>query len=117
MYRISPYTYSIEGLLGTAIGRSEITCAEIEYVTVTPPSGMTCAAYLQRYIDAAGGYILDGNATGQCEVCPYRTTDQFLGTTFNIEYGHRWRNVGIFIGFIGFNVSFPDLIALLVPWL
>lgn len=105
MYHVSPYTYLIEGLLGSAIGNLEINCAEIEYVQLTPPSGMSCGSYLQPFIDAAGGYILDSNATDQCGICPYRTTNQFLSNSFNIEYAHRWRDVGIFIGFIAINVS------------
>ena len=105
MYHVSPYSYVVEGLLGAAIGRKEITCAPVEYVGLTPPSGMDCSSYLQPFIDAAGGYILDGSATDHCDICPYRTTDQFLGNSFNIEYSHRWRDLGIFIGFIAINVS------------
>ena len=57
MYRLSPYTYFIEGLLGQAVGRQQITCAAQELVSVNPPSGQTCGQYLQAYIDTAGGYV------------------------------------------------------------
>ncbi|KIJ14545.1 hypothetical protein PAXINDRAFT_169702, partial [Paxillus involutus ATCC 200175] len=42
MYRVSPFTYLIEGLLGQAIGHQPINCSSTELVTVQPPSGMTC---------------------------------------------------------------------------
>ncbi|KAI0703005.1 pleiotropic drug resistance ABC transporter [Cytidiella melzeri] len=104
MYHVSPYTYLIEGLLGSAIGNMDINCAQIEYVMVKPPSGMNCSAYLQPFISVAGGYILDGSATNECGVCPFRTTNEFLANHFSIYYSHRWRNIGIFIGFIAINV-------------
>ena len=34
MYRLSPYTYLIEGLLGQAIGRQTVECAAVELVQV-----------------------------------------------------------------------------------
>lgn len=112
MYHVSPYTYVVEGLLGAAIGRKEVSCAPVEVVSVTPPSGLSCQSYLQSYIDANGGYLVDNGSSTQCGVCPYRTTDQFLFKSFNIQYSHRWRNVGIFIGFIAINVSSNNLLDL-----
>ena len=104
MYRLSPYTYLIEGLLGQAIGKQEVNCAAVEFVTITPPSGMTCAGYMDSYISAAGGYLSNPDATSACQFCSVRTTDQFLGLTFNIFYDHHWRNFGIMVAFVFFNV-------------
>ncbi|KAI0342389.1 pleiotropic drug resistance ABC transporter [Trametopsis cervina] len=104
MYHVSPYSYLIEGLLGAAIGNKEINCAPVEFVRLTPPSGLNCSAYLDPFINSAGGYLLDGSATDQCAICPYRTTNQFLSNSFSIEYSHRWRNVGIFAGFVVINI-------------
>jgi ATP-binding cassette subfamily G (WHITE) protein 2 (SNQ2) len=104
MYRVSPYTYVVEGLLGQAIGRQEITCAPLEYVHLDPPSGESCLQYLDSYISAMGGYLTNPNATASCQFCAYRTSDQFLGTTFNVEYSRHWRDAGIFIGFIIINI-------------
>lgn len=52
----------------------------------------------------AGGYLTNPNATSECLYCPFQTTDQYLYSGFNIEYSHRWRDVGILFGFIVFNV-------------
>ncbi|CCM02003.1 uncharacterized protein FIBRA_04077 [Fibroporia radiculosa] len=105
MYRLSPYTYLIEALLGQAVGHSEITCAPVELVKVELPSGQTCDQYLGNFINTAGGYVTSPNATGSCEYCAYRTTDAFLGESFNISYSNHWRDFGIFCAFIIFNIA------------
>lgn len=105
MYRVSPFTYLIEGVLGQAIGKREINCSTVEFVTVQPPSGLSCSQYLDTFINSMGGYVQNPNATSNCEYCAYRTTDQFLLASFNIKYSHHWRNLGIFMVFIVVNVS------------
>jgi ATP-binding cassette subfamily G (WHITE) protein 2 (SNQ2) len=105
MYRLSPHTYLIEGLLGQALGEQDINCSAVELVSINPPSGMSCAEYMNPFISRAGGYLTNPEATSACQFCSTRTTDQFLEASFNIFYSHRWRNVGIMLAFIGFNVS------------
>ncbi|KAI0698983.1 pleiotropic drug resistance ABC transporter [Cerioporus squamosus] len=90
MYHLSPFTYLIEALLGQSLGKMPIECSAVELVTIEPPSGMSCANYMGPFISFAGG-----------------STDAFLGSSFNIYYSHHWRDVGIFVAFICFNVSLP----------
>ncbi|KAH9045960.1 ABC-2 type transporter-domain-containing protein [Lactarius hengduanensis] len=104
MYRTSPYTYLVEGLLGQALGHSTITCSAIEYVTVTPPSGQTCQQYLNEFISTTGGYLTNPSATDNCQFCSYRTTDEFLQSNSNIFWSHHWRNFGFMWIYIGFNI-------------
>ncbi|KAF9449781.1 pleiotropic drug resistance ABC transporter [Macrolepiota fuliginosa MF-IS2] len=104
MYRLSPYTYLIEGLLGQALGRQSIECSAIEFVQLNPPSGMTCAQYLNPFISAAGGYLTNPDATTTCNFCSMSTADQFLASGFNIFYDHAWRNFGFMIVYIVFNI-------------
>ncbi|KAF8329222.1 pleiotropic drug resistance ABC transporter [Amanita rubescens] len=104
MYRLSPYTYLIEGLLGQAIGHQEVNCSSVEFVTINPPSGLTCRQYMDRYISFAGGYLANPNAASSCQFCSIRTTDQFLATNFNIFYSHHWRNFGFMIAYVAFNI-------------
>jgi ATP-binding cassette subfamily G (WHITE) protein 2 (SNQ2) len=87
-----------------AVGRHELTCAAIEYVTVTPPSGQTCQDYLSQYINNNGGYVTNPGAVDNCHFCAFRTTDQFLATNSNIFYDHHWRNLGFFCIYVAFNV-------------
>jgi len=104
MYRTSPYTYVIEGLVGQAVGRSRLVCAAIEYVTITPPAGQTCQGYLGQYIDNNGGYLTNPSAVDNCRFCTYQDTDQFLQSNSNIFYSHHWRNFGLLCIYVGFNI-------------
>lgn len=52
----------------------------------------------------AGGYLSNPDASSDCGFCSTRTTDEWLGNLFNIYYSHHWRNIGLIIAFIGFNV-------------
>ncbi|KAF4607737.1 hypothetical protein EYR40_000072 [Pleurotus pulmonarius] len=103
MYHLSPYTYLIGGTLGQAIGHQDIVCSEKEIAIVNPPSGNTCAQYFQSYIANNGGYLNNPDSVTACQFCSTRTTDEYLERTFNIQYSHRWRDVGIFCAFIAFN--------------
>ncbi|KAG1859914.1 ABC-2 type transporter-domain-containing protein [Suillus tomentosus] len=105
MYRVSPFTYLIEGLFGQAVSGQAIVCASTELVPIVPPSGLTCANYMDPFMSYAGGYLANPNATSNCLYCPFQTTDQYMFTGFNIEYSHRWRDVGIMLGVTLFNVS------------
>ncbi|KAG2131009.1 ABC-2 type transporter-domain-containing protein [Suillus clintonianus] len=104
MYRVSPFTYFIEGLLGQAIGGNNINCAPHEFVPVIPPSGSTCSQYLDPFMSYAGGYLADPSATSTCFFCPYRTTDEYMFSAFNIKASHDWRDLGIMMGITAFNV-------------
>lgn len=48
------------------------------------------------------------NATSSCQYCTYRNGDEFFAS-LNLSFGNRWRDVGIFIAFIGKWVSILDL--------
>ncbi|KAF8624553.1 hypothetical protein AX15_005817 [Amanita polypyramis BW_CC] len=104
MYRLSPYTYLIEGLLGQAIGHKLVSCSPVEFVTLNPPSGLTCAQYMDPFIASAGGYLANPSATDACRFCSVRSTDDFLANSFNIFYRHHWRNFGFMMAFISFNI-------------
>lgn len=124
LFRVSPISYVIGALLGqgtlvdfsgnttiyspvpfSAAGHQEISCSEIEYVRLSPPSGSTCGTYLQRFIADAGGYLLNPDATDDCQFCSTRTSDQFLWEKFYIKYTWRWWYLGVVCGYCLFNVS------------
>ncbi|KAG1857398.1 ABC-2 type transporter-domain-containing protein [Suillus subalutaceus] len=104
MYRVSPFTYIIEGLLGQAVGGQLINCSSTELVSVNPPKGLRCGNYLGPFIEFAGGYLTNPEAAEGCQYCPARTTDQFLYSRFNIKYSNHWRNLAIVFGFVAFNI-------------
>lgn len=103
MYRVSPFTYLVSGMLSTGISGAPITCASNEYVTMDPPSGQTCGEYLSAYNNATGSYIVDAGATSNCQLCSSSSTDSFLASV-NIYYSDAWRNFGLMWVFIIFNI-------------
>ncbi|KAJ3537090.1 hypothetical protein NMY22_g5742 [Coprinellus aureogranulatus] len=104
MYRVSPFTYLIESLLGQATAHELVECAPHEILTILPPSGTSCQDYLNRYIASEGGYLVNPEATSECQFCSIRTSDQLLANSFNMYYSHRWRNAGLMFVYIAFNV-------------
>lgn len=113
MYRLSPYTYLIEAIVGQAVGRQPIICSDTELVTLDPPAGQTCSGFLDPYIARAGGYLTNPDASTGCLFCSSRTTDQWLGPTFNIYYERHWRDFGLFCAYIVFNVALVYLFTYL----
>ncbi|TNY20426.1 xenobiotic-transporting ATPase [Rhodotorula diobovata] len=103
LYRVSPFTYLAEGLLATAVGGTQVVCAAQELITFNPPGGQTCGDYMAPYIAVAGGSLVDGAATSNCQFCQLTDTNTFL-ETFSYSYGNRWRDFGIMFAFIIFNV-------------
>ncbi|KAM0790552.1 hypothetical protein ACM66B_004421 [Microbotryomycetes sp. NB124-2] len=113
MYRVSPFTYFAEGFLTTGLANTPLQCSDIEFTTFQPASGQTCGAYMQQYIDAAGGYLADPSATSDCRFCAQSSTNDFL-SLFNMSYGNRWRDFGIIWAYIIFNVAAATFLYWLV---
>ncbi|KAL3956228.1 hypothetical protein ACCO45_009074 [Purpureocillium lilacinum] len=107
MYRVSPFTYLVSGLLSTGVANTDVICADNEFLHFSPPSGKTCIDYM-----SFGGRLQDNNATSECSYCPISETNKFLeGVSSN--YDDRWRNFGILWAFVIFNI----FAALFVYWL
>jgi ABC-type multidrug transport system permease subunit len=69
MYYISPVTYLIGGVLSAVLNKVQVVCNPTELATFNPPSGQTCGAYSADYLKNALGYIVNPNATSNCEYC------------------------------------------------
>ena len=102
MYRASPFTYLVEGMLSTGIANTQVQCAQNEFVPLKPPSGQTCGQYLKLYTDQ-GSYLKDPSATGTCDFCAYQDSNTFLGL-IGLSYSNAWRDFGILWVFIIFNI-------------
>lgn len=103
MYRISPITYLISGMMSTAVAGKEITCSPTEILKFSPPPSQTCGRYMSQYLQYAGGKVLDPDSTSVCQFCPLRDTNSFL-ETIGIAYHDRWRNFGLLLAYIAFNI-------------
>ncbi|RMD44427.1 hypothetical protein DV735_g711, partial [Chaetothyriales sp. CBS 134920] len=105
MYRVSPFTYLIEGMLATAVADSTVTCAANEFLHFTPPSGQTCAEYMSTYISAYAGYLEAGTeqSTSNCSFCQLADTNVFLSAVA-VNPDNKWRDFGLMWVYIVFNV-------------
>uniref|UniRef100_A0A060TA54 ARAD1D20724p n=1 Tax=Blastobotrys adeninivorans TaxID=409370 RepID=A0A060TA54_BLAAD len=103
MYKVSPYTYIIQSLLGAVLHDREVKCEDSEFSILQPPSGMTCGEYMDPFMKVKGGYINNLDATSDCQFCPYSVGDQYL-ITVGAKYSYHWRNVGFICAYIAFNI-------------
>lgn len=103
MYRVSPVTYSVSGILATGISAVPVTCALSELLVFDPPAPLSCARYLASYLASAGGSLLNPNATAGCHLCPVGSTDEVL-LGLGIKYEDRWWMFGVGWVFVGANV-------------
>ncbi|VEU24009.1 DEKNAAC105161 [Brettanomyces naardenensis] len=103
MWRASPFTYFVDNLLSTSLHDREVRCSAEEMNYLNPPSGMTCGTYLESYFETHNGYVANPNSTSQCGICPYSVGDEYLATV-GMSESNRWRNIGLFCVYIGFNV-------------
>ncbi|KIJ16544.1 hypothetical protein PAXINDRAFT_113734 [Paxillus involutus ATCC 200175] len=105
MYRVSPYTYLVEGLVSQVLSGQEVHCSSKELAVVQPPSGYSCASYLDPFVVTSGGYLVNPDSGSDCQYCSERTADEWLYRMFNMQSSHRWRDVGLFCAFIVINTA------------
>jgi ABC-type multidrug transport system permease subunit len=103
MYRVSPFTYWVGGIVATELHGKEVICAERELAIFNPPSGQTCGQYLEPFLQQAPGTLQDPSATSDCEYCSISVADQYLAGP-RIFWSERWRNYGIVWAYIAFNI-------------
>jgi ATP-binding cassette subfamily G (WHITE) protein 2 (PDR) len=112
MYRVSPYTYLVSAVLSVGLANAPVYCSSIEFLKLDPLPGTTCYSYLSPYIEMAGGYLVNPEATSNCEYCPISNTNAFLKLVSS-NYDERWRDFGILWIYVGVNV----VMALFFYWL
>ncbi|KAK2021293.1 hypothetical protein LX32DRAFT_733542 [Colletotrichum zoysiae] len=103
MYRVSPFTYLLSAILSTGLANSKVTCSFNEYVHFSPPNNETCGSYMSGYMNAMGGYLQDPTARTDCSFCTLDSTNTFL-TSISSHFDHRWRDFGIGMVYIVFNI-------------
>ncbi|KAF2430765.1 pleiotropic drug resistance protein, ABC superfamily [Tothia fuscella] len=109
MYRVSPFTYWVAGMVSTQLHDRKVICSSTETSVFSPPSGQTCGEYLAPYIAAAEGSLSNPNATTDCQYCAVNTADQVLLRS-NIFYAERWQNWGIVWAYVLFNIAGATLL-------
>lgn len=79
----------------------EVNCKESEFAIFDPPSGQTCAQYLEAWLAGPGSSnnLVNGDATADCRVCQYRSGSDYLATVNLNDYYDGWRNAAICVLF------------------
>lgn len=104
MYRVSPFTYLVNGMLATSVANSEVKCATNELLTFEPLANQTCGEYMAEYLAITQtGYLTNSDATSECQFCSISSTNTFLSSVAS-SYDERWRNFGIMWAFVVFNI-------------
>ncbi|KAF9930336.1 hypothetical protein FBU30_000609 [Linnemannia zychae] len=103
LYWVDPYHYIVEGLVTTQLYNLEVHCRDTEYSIFQPPSGQTCIQYAGAFLSRAAGYLANENATADCRYCQYSKGQDFY-RNLNMDFSHRWRNVGIACIYLVTNV-------------
>ncbi|KAF7559139.1 hypothetical protein G7046_g5028 [Stylonectria norvegica] len=109
MYRVSPFTYWIAGIVATALHGRAVTCSSTETSVFNPPSGQTCGEYLEPLLQIAPGQLQNPGDREQCQYCTFSNADQYLSGS-NIYWSERWRNYGIMWAYIVFNIFMAVLV-------
>ena len=104
MYYVNPSTWWIAGVLAATLPGTRVDCASHETARFDAPPGSTCAAYAADFLRAAPGYLLNPDATADCQYCRYSSGNDYLDT-LNIKPSDKWRNFGIFLAFCISNWS------------
>ncbi|KAG6291388.1 hypothetical protein E4U09_003956 [Claviceps aff. purpurea] len=103
MYYLNPFNYLMGSMLIFNLWGSKVTCAANELATFDPPNGTTCAAYLERYLNAGPGRtanLLNPKDMSSCRVCAYTDAQDYLRTLNLSEYYLGWRDAGIVVLFV-----------------
>lgn len=103
MYRASPLTYIIGGMMSSGLANIDVQCSDIETTIIQPPSGQTCGSYLGAYMQIAGGAVYNLDATSDCQFCAIADSNVFLQSVSS-SYSERWRNFGLIWAYVAFNV-------------
>ncbi|KAF5552562.1 ATPase [Fusarium phyllophilum] len=113
MYRVNPFTYVVEGFLGTTLANAPVTCADNEILEFKPANG-TCEEFLSNYMSNMGGYLVGESAGSktQCQYCPMADTNTFL-KGINVSFDNRWRDFGLLWVYVVFNCA----AAVAIYWL
>ncbi|KAM4062813.1 ABC-2 type transporter [Hirsutella rhossiliensis] len=112
LYRVSPFTYLVSGILSTGVANTAVECADNELLKLEPLGNQTCGDFLSPYDKIYGGRIINPSADAGCLYCPVANTNTFLAGVSS-SYSDRWRNFGILWAYVIFNIA----AALFVYWL
>lgn len=103
LYPVNPGRRLISGMSVTELHGLQVTCTPQELIRFSAPAGQSCGDYMSAFFAAGAAGYLTQNETSSCQYCSYATGDQFLDI-LSFHFSERWRDLGIYAGFIGTNL-------------
>lgn len=108
MYRATPLTYFINGLLVACLKDAKVECSPVEILRIEPlltSTVRTCGEYMAPYLEAAGGYLVNPEAKENCGLCPVGSTNDVMAAMgLDINMSSAWKDVGCLTVYVVFNV-------------
>lgn len=77
-YNVSPLFYLAEGTTTDMLYGLDISCDVSETSTFRLPAGTTCHDYAAEFLGSATGYLLNPNATSDCQYCRYESGQSYV---------------------------------------
>lgn len=79
-YNVSPLYYFVESLVTNALHGLNISCSGSENTVFHAPEGQTCGEYAAAFFNSfsSQGYLINPDARGDCQYCPYANGDQYV---------------------------------------
>ncbi|KAJ5778931.1 CDR ABC transporter [Penicillium paradoxum] len=104
MYYVNPVTWWFRGVLSSVLPNTRVECTSLEATHFNPPPGQTCTSYAGDFVTsiAKAGYLVNPDATADCQYCPYTDGEQYMAN-LNVHVGDKWRCFGIFLAFVIIN--------------
>ena len=96
---MNPSTYWIGGVISATLKDIPVECSIDETARFDVPPGQTCLQYAGDFARTAGGYLLNPDATSDCQYCPFSSGNEYM-STLNIQPRDKWRYFGIFLAFV-----------------
>jgi ATP-binding cassette, subfamily G (WHITE), member 2, PDR len=95
----------MNGLISAGLENTAIICSPKETLIIDTPVGFigTCNTYLAPYCQAAGGLLLNPEASLNCQYCPVSDANSLL-KSLGIDTSAGWKNMGYLTVFIAFNI-------------
>lgn len=84
-FNVSPLFYLAEGFTANAIEEVRVTCKDSETSIFQPPFGTTCMSYAREFLENASGYLLNPEASSDCQYCRYKDGPSYV----SFQYLHQ----------------------------
>jgi ATP-binding cassette, subfamily G (WHITE), member 2, PDR len=105
VYRASPLTYFINGMVLAGLANTSIECSDTQLLHIEPrasSSNLSCGDYMEAFVETSGGLPRNPEATTDCLYCPVDQTNDLL-QQLGMESEGAWVNAGYMVVYIIFN--------------